>query len=502
MLSVFPVLFPFLTGIVLVLMQRREPALRRTFSLGSLAVQILLAVSLCRLVFLEGTFVSPLGSWTDPVGIVLVADKTASLLVLLGPIIAFTAVLGSMAEGRPGTASPFRQPLVHFLLTGIQLGFLTGDLFNLFVAFEVMLLSSYALMTLEAEKGKVKHAFPYVLLNVLASALFLAGCGMTYALFGSLNFAHIAERAAAMTATPGGSGKVGLLTALLAFVFSIKAGMFPLYYWLPKSYPTLPAAIASLYAAMMAKVGLYLLLRLLGTLMPPTQEVLYALFVALGGATMLFGVLGAVSRNGVREILAFHGLSQYGFMLIGIGFFTPFGFAASLFFMIHHTVVKAGLFLTAAGIRKSCGSDHLKKTGGIWEHQPLFGLAFLLLALSLAGLPPFSGFWAKLWILMEGFQQGYYLLIAASLVASLLTLTSMLKIWDGAFWRASPEASAGASEWRHPASLRAATGLLLALSLALVLFVRPVWEASSAAAAELFHPTAYVESVKAALSER
>jgi len=487
-----PVLLPFITGILLLLL-RENRSLRRTIAVLSLLLQLGAAMVLAGTAFSSGMEVMHLGSWKDPIGIVLVGDRTASILVILALLVTLTSTLAGFSERGPAQGNPMRLPLVQFLLTGIQLSFLTGDLFNLFVAFEVMLLSSYGLMTLEAEDGKLKQAYPYVLLNLLSSALFLAACGYTYALFGTLNFAGIAEAAAALESTSGGPARIALLTAILAFVFSIKAGMFPLYYWLPNSYPTLPPSLGALYSGLLTKVGIYLLLRLLGTVMPPGQEGLYLLIAWLGGATMFFGVLGPISRIGIREILAFHVLSQIGFMLFAIGIFTPFAFAAALFYMIHNIIVKSGLFLIASGVMLRFHTDNLKRIGGLWRSQPALALAFLVLALSLAGLPPLSGFWAKLWILLEGLSEGYYVLVALSLVTSILTLVSMMKIWFGAFWQPLPSGSV-----ERPAKaglLGTALALMVIVSLGVSVGVAPIWEACQEAASELFTPSLYIEAI-------
>jgi multicomponent Na+:H+ antiporter subunit D len=440
-----------------------------------------------------GIIVTHLGSWKAPIGIVLVGDKTASILVILALLVTLASTLTGFSERTVRNENPMRLPLVQFLLTGIQLSFLTGDLFNLFVAFEVMLLSSYALMTLEAEKGKIKNAYSYVILNLLASAVFLAGCGYTYSLFGTLNFAGMAQAAAVLSQTTEGAAKISILTALLALVFSIKAGMFPLYYWLPNSYPVLPPSLGALYSGLLTKVGIYVLLRLLGTIMPPSQETLYLVIAWLGGATMLFGVLGAVSRMGVREILSFHVVSQVGFMILAIGFFTPIAFAATIFYMVHHIIVKSALFLTASGVLSRFGTDNLKHTGGLWKSHPLFSIVFLIMAFSLAGLPPLSGFWAKLWILMEGLSERHYALVAVSLIASVLTLVSMLKIWFAAFWQPSPDKEQ--DDAPMASSLWIALGLMTAVSLGVVIAVGPLWAASVSAANELLDPAQYIEGV-------
>ncbi|MGC9451798.1 MAG: proton-conducting transporter membrane subunit [Oceanipulchritudo sp.] len=492
MLPSFPVLLPLATGILLLAVPARAEY-RRTIAVGSLVLQLAVSLFLLFSAFRDGVQATHLGAWESPIGIVLVGDKTSAILVLLALLVTLSSTISGFAEKPAREESPLRLPLVQFLLTGIQLSFLTGDLFNLFVAFEVMLLSSYGLLSLEAGPLRIREAYPYVIINLFASALFLAGCGYAYALFGTLNLTAIAEAARTLNETPSGAVRIHILTALLAFVFSVKAGMFPLYYWLPNSYPVLPASLGALYSGLLTKVGIYVLLRLLGTVMPPTQDTLYLLIAWLGGGTMLFGVLGAVSRMGMREILSFHVLSQVGFMIFAIGIFTPFAFAACIFYMIHHILVKSALFLCTSGVIWKFGTDSLKKTGGLWKSNPLLGIGFLLFALSLAGLPPLSGFWAKLWILLEGFRTGAFTLVAVSLVASLLTLVSMLKIWNGAFWNPAPDKP------RHtgpvPGSISAAIALMLLLSIGVVLALGPLWKASQAAADELLDPSLYTEAV-------
>lgn len=494
MLPSLPILLPFATGILLLLLRGSGTA-RRGVAIISLLLQLAAALALVHHCYEHGIVTTHLGEWKAPIGIILVGDKTAAILATLAVLVALASTLAGFSEKPARSENPLRQPLVQFLVTGIQLSFLTGDLFNLFVAFEVMLLSSYGLLTLEADKGRIKEAYPYVVLNLVGSALFLAGCGFAYALFGTLNLTGIAVAAAEIAATPEGSLKVTVLTALLALVFSIKAGMFPLYYWLPNSYPVLPASIGALYSGLLTKVGIYVLLRLLGTVMPHDQHSLYLLIAWLGGGTMLFGVLGAVSRMGVREILAFHVLSQVGFMIFAIGLFSPFALAACIFYMMHHIIVKSALFLTASFVHTRFGTDHLKKTGGLWKRHPVYSIAFLMMALSLAGLPPLSGFWAKLWILLEGLDQGRYFLVGVSLVASLLTLASMLKIWNGAFWQSPPETVNLSPQPTRQAPLWISLGLLCAVSAGVVLGVGPLWEASQAAAQELMDASRYVGPV-------
>jgi multicomponent Na+:H+ antiporter subunit D len=424
------VLLPLLTGLCALFAGR--PGVRRRWAVGiSAMLQLVLALWLVLETWRGTTFVVLLGNWSAHVGIALVVDLLAAIMLALSTLTACAAIFYGFAENRVRVEHPLRLPLVQFLVTGIHLAFCTGDLFNLFVAFEVMLISSYALITLEADDWDIKEAYPYVAINLVGSTLFICAAGFAYGLFGTLNFAEIALRAQAMSDDP----RVLVLALLLLVVFAIKAGLFPFYYWLPNSYPTLPIPLAALYAGMLTKVGVYVLLRVFGTVLPHDLTGVHRLLAWLAGATMVLAVIGAISRNFLRGILSFHILSQIGFMVLAIGFFTPLSFAAAIFYITHHIVVKASLFLIGGVAALLNRTDNLERMGNLWERTPWLGVLFLVQALSLAGLPPLSGFWGKYVILVVGLEQREFLLVAAAIVASVLTLVSMLKIWNGAFWK-------------------------------------------------------------------
>jgi multicomponent Na+:H+ antiporter subunit D len=368
------------------------------------------------------------------------------------------------------------------------MSFVTGDLFNLFVGFEVMLIASYALMTLEADDWDIKQAFPYLALNLLGSTLFLVGAGMAYGIFGTLNFALIAERADLL----GDDPRVTLLALLLMVVFGLKAGVFPLYFWLPNSYPILPSPVAALYAGMLTKVGVYVLLRIFGQVLPPDLHLVHTLLAWLAGATMIFGVLGAVSRNFVRGILSWHIISQIGYMVLAIGLFTPYAIAAAIFYVIHHIIVKSTLFMVGGTIAALNGTDDLKKTGRLWVLTPVLGVVFLMQALSLAGIPPLSGFWGKYMIIVEGVRQGAWVLVAAALLAGVLTLFSMLKIWNGAFWandKSTPVALEN-GRWR---GMTAVGVVMVLLSLGIGFGAEGFLQISTEAARQLMDREAYIQ---------
>jgi len=476
LLMAWPVALPLLTALA-TLALGRPSQLRRWLVGASATVQLVVALLIAQAAYGAPPSLLALGGWAAPYGIVLVGDLLAGIMLTLGAVTALASMLYGFAELPVRDEHPLRLPLVQFLVTGINLAFCTGDLFNLFVAFEVMLIASYALLTLEADDWDIKQAFPYLALNLVGSTLFLAAAGLAYGLFGSLNFAQIAARAGEM----GGTAPVTVLALLLLTVFGMKAGLFPLFYWLPNSYPILPSPVAALYAGMLTKVGVYVLLRIFGQVLPPDLPLVHTIMAWMAAATMIFGVLGAVSRNFIRGVLSFHILSQIGYMVLAIGLFTPYALAASIFYVIHHIIVKSTLFMVGGAVVVLNRSDNLEKTGRLWLAAPVLGVVFLLQALSLAGLPPLSGFWGKYMIIVEGVRQQEWILVACALLAGLLTLFSMLKIWNGPFWGTAAAQGVHTDDGRWKPMTAVAAGmtvLSLGIGLGAEFFLRVAHEAS------------------------
>lgn len=486
-----PILGPLVVAL-LALLTPRPTAARRT-GIG-LALAGLLGFSLWLVAHVQanGPLVLSLGGWVVPYGIVLVADTLSGIMLCLSSLTALACTLHGYAESPAREEHPLRLPLLLLLLTGIHLAFLTGDLFNLFVSFEVFLLASYALLTLEVDATRSRRALPYVTINLLGSALFLCTCAFAYGLFGTLNFAEIAVRSSAMV----GDVRVGLLGLLLLLVFGLKAGLFPLYYWLPVSYPILPSSIAAFYAGMLTKVGVYVLIRVFGTVLPPELTWLHTAIAWAAALTMVIGVLGAVAQSRVQSILSYHIVSQVGYMVLAVGLFSPFAFAAAIFYVIHHIVVKATLFLVGGVILRVHRTDHLDRTGGLWNLAPALGLVFLFQALSLAGIPPLSGFWGKYMIVKEGLSQGKWVLVTFSLVASILTLLSMLKIWFGAFWKPAPKEGRPLLS-KSSRGMTAVAGMLTLVSLTIGFGAGQFLGIAERAAHETLDRDAYVRSVQA-----
>jgi multicomponent Na+:H+ antiporter subunit D len=487
-----PLLLPLGTALMCCLLVGRPSVGRRVFVAASAAVQCAVAFWLAWRAFNGPPLVLPLGNWAPPLGIVLVADGLSGIMLCLSSVVSLACVLFGYAETPVEVEQPLRLPLMQLLAAGINLAFITGDLFNLFVAFEIMLVASYALLTLEANDRDIKEAFPYLAVNIFGSSLFLIASGMAYTVFGTLNMADISRRAADM------SGDFGalLVAVLLVVVFGIKAGIFPLYYWLPNSYPILHFSLGAFYSGMLTKVGVYVLLRMLGTVFPHTLTPIYTGLAWLAGLTMVLAVLGAVSRSFIRGILSFHIVSQIGYMVLAIGFFTPLAIGACIYYVIHHIIVKSSLFLIGGTAMYYNHTDHLPRMGGLWKANPVLGVCFLFQAFSLAGVPPLSGFWGKYLILFAGFKDGHYWLVLAALIASILTLVSMLKIWLGAFWEDVPPE--GTIEPQTSGAAKAMTAIvcaLTALSLAIGFGVGIFLPLAQSAADSLLNPDIYRQAV-------
>lgn len=487
---VLPVVLPLLTALLAIFWWRPTRARRIAVALST-AGQAAVALALLAGARDGHVWVLGIGRWSLDAGIVVAVDALGALMLCLSTLTVLLALLYGYAESSSATEHPLRQPLTQFLLMGISLSFCTGDLFNLFVGFEVMLIASYALLTLEADDWEIKHAYPYLALNLVGSTLFLCGAGLVYALAGTLNYAALAERLAAA----GGDPRLLVLGALLVLVFMLKAGLFPLYYWLPHSYPTLATPLAAIYAGLLTKVGVYVLLRVLGTVLPHDLHALHRILAALAAATVLAGAIGAVARGFVRGMLAFQVIAAVGFMVMALGWFTPAAVTACVFYLLQDVPVKAGLFLAGGVAARLNGSDHLQRMGGLWKATPWAGIVFLVLALSLAGVPPLSGFWGKYAIVRAGLAEGAYAAVAAVLVASALTLFAMLRIWHYAFWRPAPEPPrTGERRWKPMAWIVAATA---AASVVIGLAAEPSYRLARAAADAALDQAGYIAAVRA-----
>ncbi len=485
-LVILPLTLPLVTALVSFPLRGNRRASHAVAITGATAL-LLVAVWLLLAVARDGIAAVAIGSWPAPYGIVIVADLLSAAMVAVCALVSWaTTVYATAWIDRERERAGF-YTLLFALLFGVNGAFLTGDLFNLYVWFEVMLMASFALLVLGVERGQVEGGIKYVALNLLASALFLSATGILYGIAGTLNFADLSR--VLTTADPG---ILNLVAVLFGVAFGIKAGLFPLFFWLPASYHTPPVPVSALFAGLLTKVGVYVLIRVFTLLFVQDPGWTHRILLISAGATMLTGVLGAFAQHDIRRILSFHIVSQIGYMILGLALLTPLGLAAAVFYIVHNIVAKTNLFLIGGLVERTSGTSTLSRLGGLFQRRPWLGVLFLVSALSLAGIPPLSGFVAKLLIIRAGLEREAYLVTAIAIVVGLFTLLSMLKIWNEAFWKEPPP-----SATHEPASerfgFRLVAPIVLLASGAIVLgvYAEPFLALSLRAAEQLLDPAAY-----------
>ncbi|MFG0328531.1 MAG: proton-conducting transporter membrane subunit [Phycisphaerales bacterium] len=499
-LIVFLVVVPLAAGITAVALGHRLRILR-AIGVTSLVTTSLLAIGLLLSIRENGAvYVSQMGSWPAPFGISIVFDSLSGLLIAASSVVALSAYIHSFSSLDPAVERRYYHPLIQLLMVGVNLSFLTGDLFNLFVAFEIMLLSSYCLLTLGGSRRQLTQAYKYVLLNLIASTVFVICAGFVYGMFGTLNFADLARTLGEIRAS-GDEVPTGFtaLAVMMLFVFGLKGAFFPLWFWLPDTYYTTPIAIGGLFSGMLTKVGVYAVARTFPMIFTvgDAGSVVQPIIAISAAFTMFLGVLGAVSNHEVRRILAIHVISQVGYMVFGIAVMTGAALAGCIFYMIQHMVVKCSLFLCCGMMERYAGSDDLDKIGGLLKRDPYLATLFFIAAMSLVGLPPLSGFFGKLVIIREGWNDFWWLSIFG-LVTGALTLLSMLKIWGYGYW-GKPQGAHAAVPARAPRlRMRSAyfgTTMLVVTALFLGFGAGPVYQIANHAGEQLTNPTRYIESV-------
>jgi multicomponent Na+:H+ antiporter subunit D len=489
-LLVLPILIPLTTAIVALLTRQWLP-IQRGVSVVGAAGLLGTALVLLLSVWQNGIQATQIGNWAAPFGITLVADLFSALMVVLAGLMGLAIAIYSLGSMDSAREKFGYYPLLHLLLMGVCGAFLTGDLFNLYVWFEVMLMASFVLLALGSERAQLEGAVKYVTLNLVSSALFLAAVGVIYGMTGTLNMADLALQLNRVSASQ--PGLVLTLAMLFLVAFGIKAAIFPLFFWLPASYHTAPAAVSAIFAGLLTKVGVYALIRVFTLLFVQDVGFTHTLLLAIAGLTMVTGVLGAVAQSEFRRLLSFHIISQIGYMLMGLALFTPLALAGSVFYLIHHIIVKTNLFLVSGLVHRLRGTYQLKQLGGLYRTAPVVAVLFLIPALSLAGIPPLSGFWAKLVLIQAGLAQEQYVLVATALAVSLLTLFSMTKIWAEAFWKEAPEPKLGGAPATLPLLIPIASLAMLTVGIGLA--AEPIFVLSTRAAEQLLNPTEYIQAV-------
>jgi multicomponent Na+:H+ antiporter subunit D len=500
MLPALPVVIPMLTACVCLLVAQRRGLQQRVAVAGAAAL-LVVAIVLLGAVRAGGPHVLHMGGWAAPVGITFVADTLGALLVVVAAILHLLVSIFAL-----GDINARQQRYGHFtfqnvLIMGVCGAFLTGDLFNLYVWFEVLLIASFVMLVLGGGRAQMEAGIKYVTLSLLSSALFLAAVGILYGVAGTLNMADLSQRLELANAQ-----QPWLVTAaavLLVISFGIKAAVVPLHFWLPASYHTPAPAVSAIFAGVLTKVGVYALLRVF-TLVVPPSEYIFTLLLVIGAVTMVVGVLGAVAQQETRRILSVHIVSQIGFMVFGLSLLIAddpkvraLATAGAIFYVVQHMLVKTNLFLIAGVIRHLTGHEALKRLGGLVTRAPWLAFPFVLVAFSLAGVPPLSGFWAKLAIIRAGLSAEQYIVTGLSIFVGLLTLLSMLKIWNEVFWKPAPEVqpAVAAPTRGRLATLMVPVFLMAAVSLVIGLAPQLLFSITESAAAELLDKQAYIDAV-------
>ncbi|GAB2887183.1 Na+/H+ antiporter subunit D [Microbulbifer echini] len=492
-LLALPFLIPIFTALA-TFPARARPRLCGVLSIFGCTLLLVVTIAILVLVESNGTHAAQMGDWAAPFGITLVADRLSAVMLLISGIVGLCVAIFALSDiGKYRVKLGFHS-FFQLLLAGVCGSFITGDIFNLYVWFEVMLIASFALLVLGGDRIQLDGGIKYVALNLVSTLLMLTSIGMIYGLTGTLNMAQLHISLAAVD----NPAAVSTLAVLFICAFGIKAAIFPLFFWLPASYHAPPVAVTAVFAGLLTKVGVYALIRTFTLIFPNDLGFTHSILLGTALLTMLTGVLGAAAHYEFRKILAFHIISQIGFLVLGLALNSPLALAGAVFYMVHNIVAKTNLFLISGTAQRLTGSFELSEIGGIYRASPLLSTFFFIAAFSLAGFPPLSGFWAKLLLLKASLDQAAYWVVVVALVTGVLTLFSMSKIWAEAFLKAHPKdyCKCLGDIPRYERYQRLLPVALLALiTLLLGLVPGPFIDYSLAAAGELLEPAGYLGAV-------
>ena len=501
-----------LIGAASALVLGRRPRAQRLVTVVALVIVLIVGAVMLYVVDTTGPLAMEVGGWAAPFGIVLIVDRLAALMVVVSALVLLAVLVFSvgqgLADGDDETPVSIYYPTYLILATGVFNAFIAGDLFNLYVGFEILLVASYVLITLGGTEARIRAGTTYIVVSLVSSMLFLASIAMIYGAVGTVNIAQISMRIAEIPVVVQ-----IILHIMLLVAFGIKAAVFPLSFWLPDSYPTAPAPVTAVFAGLLTKVGVYAIIRT-ETVIFPGSELNPALMV-LALLTMVVGVLGAVAQADIKRLLSFTLVSHIGYMILGVALGSVAGTAAATFYIVHHIVVQTTLFLGAGLIERIGGSTSITRLGGLLKASPLIAVLFFVPALNLGGIPPFSGFIGKLALFQAAAQQGTWLawvLIGAGALVSLLTLYALMRVWNMAFWRPAadvegyestlldnvteaPGGTAVTETRTVPKLMIGATAGMVVASVALTVFAGPLFGISTRAGENLEGPSQYVRIV-------
>jgi len=472
LLLVAPVVIPFIGAAIAMLARKQATLAAATGLVASLLLAIASALLFARAMTSISTPLTLLGNWPQGIGLSLSATLPGVALVMVTALVALAAAIYAPVDIGPRRRRAGYDPMMLAMIGAVNGAFLTDDLFNLYVWFELALLCAIGLLTLDRRPAQIHGAIRYAAFAMLGATFILLGIGMIYGITATLN---IHEAAAALARTPPNVASA-TAAALLFGGFALKAGLAPFHLWLPASYHVAPASVTAVFAGLLTKMGFYALLLIFAGLFgtaseSPSAAQMAPLFGIIAAATMLVCVAGALAQTDMRRLLAYHVIAQVGYMMAGLAIATREGVAAAIFYMIHSIIVQSNLFLGAGLIRRASGSWDLTRTGGMVRHDPLFAALFAVPVLSLAGIPPLSGFWAKMIVIRESLDAGMAWIGGVALIAGLLTIVSMATFWSDACWKETP----GQRIRRVPGTGLAAMALLSAATVLIGLFPQGLW---------------------------
>jgi multicomponent Na+:H+ antiporter subunit D len=442
--SIVGTIIVHLFAAILQLIFWRKTVTQRVISVAAAFIGVLLAAGMFYKVFNGGILIMNAANWRAPFGIVFVADLFSSTLVLITSIAGLAVSLFSAAGLSRSRMLYGYFPIFHMLLMGLNGAFLTGDIFNLYVWFEVIIISSFVLMTLGGRKAQLEGAVKYMAMNILASMFFLTGIGILYGITGSLNMADLAIKLPKVQ----NQSLVNLVSMFFLIGFGIKSAVFPLYFWLPSSYHTPPSAVAATFGGLLTKVGIYALFRVFTLLFTPDENV-KTLLIVIAVFTIVTGMFGALIKNNIRRLFSALIVCHIGFMVAGLGVYSKVALMGAMFYLIHDIIVKTNMFLIAGLIRQLRGSMNMKILGGIYANYPKISLVVALVLFSLVGIPPLSGFWPKIYLIEGSFEVGNYLLTVALIGGSFVTMFVIARLWSEVFWKDAAESEIVKDTFQH-----------------------------------------------------
>ena len=503
------VLLPFFGAGFAFAFYRNQPV-QKAITVGTLIITVLLEISLLAEIWHTGAHAVHLAGWPAPFGISMVIDRFAALMLVVSSIITLAVLLYAVGQGAAeekndsGPVSIF-YPTYLILVAGVSNAFLAGDLFNMYVGFEIFLTASYVLLTLGGGEQRIRAGVTYVVVSIISSMLFLITIGLIYAATGTVNLADLALKLGELD-----DGTQLMLHVMLLVAFGIKAAVFPLAFWLPDSYPTAPAPVTAVFAGLLTKVGIYAMIRT-ETLLFPGERINTALMI-VAALTMLVGILGALAQGDIKRMLSFTLISHIGYLVFGLALSSIVGMSATIYYVAHHITIQTTLFLVTGLIERRAGSSSVDRLGGLAKISPVLAILFFIPAMNLAGIPPFSGFVGKLGMMQGGIAENTWItwtLVIASVVTSLLTLMAVARIWSRSFWRKGEDAedpdrlllsktlahARAANKRLLPMNMVAPTAALVAMSVAFTVFAGPLMQFSRAAAYDMYERAPYLDAV-------